>query len=669
MTSLRFRAPGHPLALASLLARVAGGAAPALLRAGAVRLEERVVREGGLQAPPGARLRVELRRVEPPPPARAWRLLARGPGFAAFEAEPGALDLARAAAEASLAATAECVLAPDPAAGGLWLLAEPAAVARLRAALSAAPEALSWRALAVAPAWPAGRLSPPAGATTPVTFSRVALRAGVAELVLAGGDGNPNALCAALAAIGAPLLGDLRHGGVAVEGGLRLRAARLALPGLELELAEPAGWAPVEPVFAAGAEAGEGAELAVSEATLRALARGHPWVLADTETGDVGAFAPGSLVRLRGPAGGAAGLARVEGPGPLAARLWAWGSTRPREARSIEARVADALARRAGLLAPAPGAAATDAFRLIHGEADGLPALFVDRLGPCLRVLLTGRAAEGIQERAIAALVHALSPVLGPDPPRIEVIHLRETPRGVVCVCHRGGKLPPDLASGARLVVQERGLRFTVDPGLARPERSSPAIGLFLDQRENRDRLAACARRGGRWLNLFAHTGAFSVALLAAGADSVASVDLSGAYLRWLEENLQANALAGPRHTTVRADGRRHLERLPPDARFEGIVLDPPTAAAAGRRFWSARRDLPPLVGRALARLAPGGVLLVSRHQRGARGGLAELVQRAGADAGVRLRDVTPAPPGPDFPSLPGFPEGDPFEAVLARRT
>ena len=548
--------------------------------------------------------------------------------------------------------------------------AEPAAAARLRPALATA-EALSWRALAAAPAWPAGRLAVPESAAEAVTFRRVAVRAGVAELSLSGGGAAPEALRAALAAIGAPLLGDLQHGGVAVEGGLRLRAERLALPSfdLALELAEAAGWAVEEPVFAPGAEAGEGAELAVSESTLRALARGHPWVLADSETGDVGVFAPGSLVRLRGPASAVAGLARVEGPGPLAARLWAWGCTRPREAPSVEARVAEALQRRAGLLAPGPaGAAGTDAFRLIHGEADRLPALFVDRLGPCLRVLVTGRAAEGIQERALAALVHALSPALGPDPPRIEVIHLRESPAGVVCVSHRGGALPAALAAGGLLVVCERGLRFGVDPGLGRPERSSPAIGLFLDQRENRARLADCARRGGRWLNLFAHTGAFSVALLAAGADSVTSVDLSGAYLRWLEENLERNALAGPRHTAVRADGRRHLERLPADARFEGIVLDPPTAAAAGRRFWSARRDLPPLVGRALGHLVPGGVLLVSRHQRGPRGGLAELVRRAAADARVPLHEVAPAPPGPDFPSLAGFPEGDPFEAVLAWR-
>jgi 23S rRNA G2069 N7-methylase RlmK/C1962 C5-methylase RlmI len=219
--------------------------------------------------------------------------------------------------------------------------------------------------------------------------------------------------------------------------------------------------------------------------------------------------------------------------------------------------------------------------------------------------------------------------------------------------------------------VHERGLSFIVDPGLGDPERPRPGVGLYLDQRENRARLSLRARDGGRWLNLFAHTGAFSVALLAAGADAVVSVDLSKPYLDWLEENLGVNGDAGvdaSRHRSVRRDGRRFLEELPRGERFAGIVIDPPTAAAAGRRFWSARRDLEPLVGEALARLEPRGVLLVSRNQRRARPDLAELVHAAAGARRVALAALEPADPGPDFPRLPGFREGDSFRGVIAVR-
>jgi 23S rRNA G2069 N7-methylase RlmK/C1962 C5-methylase RlmI len=243
-----------------------------------------------------------------------------------------------------------------------------------------------------------------------------------------------------------------------------------------------------------------------------------------------------------------------------------------------------------------------------------------------------------------------------------------------VRVLREGGDGPgrAALAAGEGLVVHERGLRFRVDPGLGEPEHPRPGTGLYLDQRENRERLARLARGGGRWLNLFAHTGAFSVALLAAGAEEVTSVDLSGAYLRWLEENLALNAEMGvdaARHHGVRRDGRRHLGTLPRGERFDGIVLDPPTAAAAGRRFWSAARDLEPLVAEALGRLSPGGVLLVCRNERRAKRALRDVVRRAAEHARVRVGAVREAGPGADFPHRPGFPEGDSFQGAIVQRS
>jgi 23S rRNA (cytosine1962-C5)-methyltransferase len=208
-----------------------------------------------------------------------------------------------------------------------------------------------------------------------------------------------------------------------------------------------------------------------------------------------------------------------------------------------------------------------------------------------------------------------------------------------------------------------------VESGLAEPTRPHPGVGFFLDQRENRARLAARAARGGRYLNLFAHTGGFSAALLAGGADEVWSVDLSGPYLAQLEENLARSGLAGERHHAVRREARRFLAELDPALRFDGVVIDPPTAAAAGRRFWSVRRDLAPLTADALARLAPGGFLLLTRQDRAGRGRLDALLASAAESARVRLDAVEPAPPAPDFPALDGFPEGAPFEALLATRS
>ena len=515
----------------------------------------------------------------------------------------------------------------------------------------------AWLALVPALPWRGAAFEPTRKLPGGLRFERGAVRDGLSELRLEGDPLELHRVLAKLSALGFAVVGDVAHGGILCAGGLRLR---------EAQSEEPADWWPAEPALLGTADGEPGAivPFAVSEATHRALARSHPWVLRDAETDDAARFAAGALVRLHDDL-----LARVEDSGRVAARVWWRGEQRP---QPLADRVARALERRRSLLKPMPEAAVTNAFRLIHGEADGLPGIAVDRLGPLLRVLISGRAAETIREPVVDAVRAALRGEIGSEAPVVEVVHLRDRPAGrfecvrLVAGRREGWESLFERSESGRLTVVERGLRFAVDPGLAQPHKPSPGTGLYLDQRENRARLAVHARRGGRWLNLFAHTGAFSLALLDAGADEVVSVDLSARVLRWLEANLAGNpGLDAARHQSVCADGRRHLEKQ--RGRFAGIVIDPPTAAAGGRGYWKLERDLPPLLEQALARLEPGGTLFVSRNDRRRREPATELVRRAGERSGVALRSVESAPPGVDFPRLSGFPEGDAFDAAIAR--
>jgi len=429
---------------------------------------------------------------------------------------------------------------------------------------------------------------------------------------------------------GCAAVGDLAHGG------------SLALPG--------------EPLFAPGGV------LRVSEAAARALSRGHPWLTRDKESEDEGRLAFGALVSLRDPEGRALGAARIEGGPQLVARVWVGnlpGERPSSKPASVEERIVRALARREKLIA----SGGTDALRLVHGEADGLPGLFADRFGPLLRILVASRAALPLWERSAAALAHALQSACGAEPSVVVALQLKPQPPGqLVCVRHTAGPPPPEP-----LVVCEGALMFRVDSGLAEPTRAHPGVGFFPDQRRNRERLSKRVRPGGTYLNLFAHTGAFSAVLLAAGAGSVTSVDLSGAYLARLDENLERSGLCAERHRGVKRDVRRFLAELAADAQFDGIVLDPPTAASAGREFWSARAGLEALATECLRRIAPGGFLLVSSHDRRARSRLRAHLEAAAREARVAVV-VSAASPSPDFPALPGFPEGDAFEAVFVER-
>lgn len=563
-----------------------------------------------------------------------------------------------------------------------------------------------WIAWVDAPAAESGSvaLEGPAASPRPLEpqrleFRVLARREGLAGLRLEGPMASAPRVCRALARVAMPVVGDLLHGGLGVAGGARLQAwgtvaatatatanatSAFAAPESPIETRSAAlesGW-PQEPAWPTP-ELEEGPlRLRVSEETLRALSKGHPWILADEASESAEAFRAGSRARIESRAGRVAGWAYVENGPRRAARLWARGDLAAREIASIDARVARALARRGALLGGGAGAgtprdAPTDAFRLLHGEADDLPGLFVDRLGPLLRVLVTGRAVEGFGPEALEALQRQLPTTPDGTPWSVlEILHL-DLPRGLRLDGARwrvGGIEALDAAGVARskgwLRVQERGLRFWVDPGWDAPRRTRPGFGLFLDQRENRARLESAAARGGAWLNLFAHTGAFSVALLAAGAEQVISVDLSAPYLARLQQNLEQNLDRGVdpgRHTAVRIEGRRYLETLDPARFFAGIVVDPPTAATAGRRFWSVERELEPLLALCLGRLESGGHLLVTQNRRGGPLGLDRILERLSARTGRSIAGLEPAPPGPDFPSLDGFPEGDAFEGWLLK--
>jgi 23S rRNA G2069 N7-methylase RlmK/C1962 C5-methylase RlmI len=158
------------------------------------------------------------------------------------------------------------------------------------------------------------------------------------------------------------------------------------------------------------------------------------------------------------------------------------------------------------------------------------------------------------------------------------------------------------------------------------------------------------------------------VALIAAGAEEVVSVDLSRPYLDWMGDNLALNELDQTHSVAVKSEVRAYLERLPKGERFDGVILDPPTAAAAGRRYWSYRRDGEELLSQLFRHLAPGGVLLACRNTRRSGKDLGSIVKAGAARSRVELSQVQNAPPGRDHPRRKGFPEGDAFEGVLARR-
>ena len=162
-----------------------------------------------------------------------------------------------------------------------------------------------------------------------------------------------------------------------------------------------------------------------------------------------------------------------------------------------------------------------------------------------------------------------------------------------------------EALTGERITVRERDLRFLCNL------EDYLDTGLFNDHRETRALVRAeCS--GRRVLNLFGYTGSFTCAAAKGGAARTTTVDVSSTYLRWAEENMKLNGLAGPQHDFVRADTRDYLRTT--RERFSLCVLDPPSFSDGG---FDLQQDHPALVQQALSVLEPGGVLWFStNHQR-----------------------------------------------------
>lgn len=279
-----------------------------------------------------------------------------------------------------------------------------------------------------------------------------------------------------------------------------------------------------------------------------------------------------------------------------------------------------------------------DAWRLVHGAADGMEGLSVDDYRG--RYLITVEAEAWLEDRAgleaaLAEVQEELRPAFAP-----KFYWVANLPR-------QRGVLPGEEID--RFEVAEDGARFEVHLG------EGPHTGLFLDQRENRREVRKLAK-GRRSLNLFCHTGAFTVAALQGGASETVSVDLSKNYLAWLERNLELNELEERPHRSVASDAAAYLERAARGGEvFDLVILDPPTFGRGKGSTFSTIRDYGRLLAACLRILSPSGRILACLNTRKvAAEEFRDFLKEAAKAAGRKVLR-RPAPP-PDFPETAGAP-------------
>ena len=369
---------------------------------------------------------------------------------------------------------------------------------------------------------------------------------------------------------------------------------------------------------------------------------GHPWVyrsdIADVVDADAGA-----IVEVRGPRQRVLGHALFSDQSQITIRMISRDDTRIDDA-FWRARLASAIRFRDTLQIKAT------AFRLVHGEADLLPSLVVDRYGEYLVMQTLSQGMDRLASTLVPLLVELTGAkgILARNDPKVRRLEGLDQK---VEVMH--GAVPETIS------VEEAGITYTVDPWRGQK------TGLFLDQRENREAAARYAH--GRVLECFSYNGGFAM-VLASRAQSVEALDVSAEAVERITANAAANRITNltAREANV-FDELRHLERE--GARYDTIVLDPPAFAKNKASIPNALAGYKEINLRALRLLNPGGYLITCSCSYNVDEAMfAEAVFEASADAHVPVTVVEKRMQGRDHPVLLGVPETYYLKSFILRK-
>jgi 23S rRNA (cytosine1962-C5)-methyltransferase len=383
----------------------------------------------------------------------------------------------------------------------------------------------------------------------------------------------------------------------------------------------------------------------------RPLLAGHPWIFSgalDTLPSDV---VPGAIVDVISSRGEFVGRGYLNAANSLALRVLTRDRAETVDQAFFDRRITHAARLRAGLLGQD-----TNAYRLVHAEGDFLPGLIVDRYD---RWLVAQVHTAGM-ERLRALVIAALRGVLEPE--------------GILVRNDMGVRGREGLAVGAaevvwgsvpaRLPIIEDGVRYLVDPF------GGQKTGFFLDQRDKRARIRACAMSAQTLLNCFSYSGAFGLAGLAGNSTlRTTNVDASQAALDLARENYTLNGRSPGDHEFICADVGAMLKSCVQEGRqYDIVVVDPPAYAKSQESKNRALYGYESLNTLAARVVAPAGYLLTCSCSGVVDMPEFEAVVHASLLHTRRNAQVLATyTVSLDHPTLPGFPEDRYLKAILLR--
>ncbi len=375
----------------------------------------------------------------------------------------------------------------------------------------------------------------------------------------------------------------------------------------------------------------------------------HPWIFSGA-IARVEDVHDGDTVDICDAAGRFLARGYYNSRSQIVARVWTFEDV-PIDRSFLRARLARAIAARAAIV----DRTTTNAYRLVHAESDGLPGVIVDRYDDFVVMQFLTLGAEQRKAELVEAVVELLTPRGIYERSDVDV---REKEGLTPSVGVLYGACPPDT-----IEICENNLRFLVDV------KRGHKTGFYLDQRENRARVATWLRTATEVLNVFAYTGGFAVSVCAANKNArVINLDASRDALTLARENMRLNA-CDAQGEFVEGDAFQVLRRYRDQARtFDAIILDPPKFVFTQAQMASGLRGYKDINLLAFKLLKPGGMLVTFSCSGQVSASLfQQVVFQAATDAQRDAHILAKLSQSPDHPILLAFPESEYLKGLVCR--
>ena len=293
----------------------------------------------------------------------------------------------------------------------------------------------------------------------------------------------------------------------------------------------------------------------------------------------------------------------------------------------------------------------TNAFRLVHGEGDGLPGLVID-VYDRTAVMQAHSVGMHVSRVEIAdALAEVLEGIVD------NIYYKSETTLAYKASEDGGNGFLKGGLTTASDIATENGLKFHVD------WLGGQKTGFFVDQRENRALLERYSH-GRKVLNMFCYTGGFSFYAMRGGAELVHSVDSSSRAIDITRANVELNFPRDARHEAYAEDAFKYLDRM--GDQYDLIILDPPAFAKHKDALRNALMGYRKLNAKAFEKIRPGGILFTfSCSQVVTKDNFRTAVFTAAAMSGRRVRILHQLTQPADHPVSIYHPEGEYLKGLV----